>query len=99
MLEQAGVLTDAGYGELAAILSRRPHLDRAVEDRDFFTSYSTGVRSVVGDVAPLSKRIPTIASKSRPSSARVRTWIARWAGGHIAGPIPRVRSKRSLPPI
>lgn len=58
MLEQAGVLTDAGHGELAAILARRPHLDRAVEDRDFFTSYSTGVHSVVGDVAPLVEADP-----------------------------------------
>ena len=58
MLEQAGVLTEAGRGELAAILARRPHLDRAVEDRDFFTSYSTGVHSVVGDVAPLIEADP-----------------------------------------
>ena len=53
MLQQAGVISDAGRAELAAILERRNYLDRDVEDQDFFGSYSSGVRSVVGDAQPI----------------------------------------------
>lgn len=53
MLDEAGVLSDAGRTELNAIIERRPYLDRAAEDRDFFGSYSFGVRTVVGNSAPI----------------------------------------------
>ena len=53
MLLQAESISDAGRIELAEILERRNHLDRDVEDQDFFGSYSFGVRSVVGDAQPI----------------------------------------------
>ncbi|MGH1445213.1 MAG: SIR2 family protein [Cognatishimia sp.] len=53
MLLQAEAITDVGRAELAEILERRDHLDRNVEDQDFFGSYSYGVRSVVGDSQPI----------------------------------------------
>jgi hypothetical protein len=53
MLEEAGALSDEGRVELIAIVGRRPYLDRLVKDRDFFGSYSFGVRTVVGDSAPI----------------------------------------------
>lgn len=53
MFEAAGALSEAGSQELSAILLRRDYLDRDVEERDFFRSYSSGVRSVVGDAQPL----------------------------------------------
>ena len=53
MLEQAGALSPAGNEELAAIKARRDYLDRDVEDRDFFGSYSYGIRTVVGDATPI----------------------------------------------
>lgn len=53
MLDAAGVLSGAGSDELAEIALRHPHLDRAIEDRDFFKSYSFGVRSVVGDATAI----------------------------------------------
>lgn len=58
MLDAVGVLSQAGSDELVAILSRRAYLDRAVEDRDFFGSYSYGVRSIVGDSAPIAEADP-----------------------------------------
>jgi hypothetical protein len=58
MLEHAGVISKTGQVELAAIVKRRSHLDRAVDDRDFFTSYSTGVRRVLGDAAPIVEADP-----------------------------------------
>lgn len=57
-LEQAGALSDEGKTELAAIKARRPHLDRAIEDRDFFSTYSSGVRQVVGDTVPITSAAP-----------------------------------------
>jgi hypothetical protein len=53
MLLQAEVISDAGRAELAAILERRNYLDRDVEDRDFFGSYSYDGKSVVGDAQPI----------------------------------------------
>lgn len=53
MLEAAGVLSDTGNQELSAILKRRGYLDRDVEERDFFRSYSSGVRTIVGDAKPI----------------------------------------------
>lgn len=49
MLAHAGRLTDAGVAELAAIRGRHDHLDRDVEDGDFFGFYSTGIRTIQGD--------------------------------------------------
>ena len=53
MLQDAGVLSEMGDAELSAIKERRDYLDRVVEDRDFFKTYSSGVRLVVGDPAPI----------------------------------------------
>ncbi|WP_337660565.1 SIR2 family protein [Anderseniella sp. Alg231-50] len=53
MLRQAEAISDAGRAELTAIKERRDYLERDVEDRDFFSSYSHGVRSVVGDAQPI----------------------------------------------
>ena len=53
MLDSAGRLSAAGAAELAAIRERRGYLDRSVEDRDFFGSYTTGVHIVVGDAQPI----------------------------------------------
>ncbi len=53
MLREAGRLSAAGEAELAAIRARREYLARDVEDQDFFGSYSTGVRMVVGDPQPI----------------------------------------------
>jgi len=58
MLDTAGVLSEAARAELDTIVARRPHLDRAVEDRDFFGSYSYGVRTVVGDRGPIVEADP-----------------------------------------
>lgn len=58
MLDAAGILSPVGLAELKEIVARRPYLDRAVEDRDFFGSYSYGVRSVVGDSAPIVEADP-----------------------------------------
>ena len=53
MLAESNQLSTAGLEELAAIKARRGHLNRNVIDQDFFSSYSTGVRSVVGDPKPI----------------------------------------------
>lgn len=53
MLEESGVLSEAGLAKLIAIKERRDYLDRKVEDRDLFRSYTTGVQMVVGDVQPI----------------------------------------------
>ncbi|MGO7153221.1 SIR2 family protein [Rhizobium leguminosarum] len=58
MLDAAGVLSHAGLAELEAIVARRPYLDRGVEDQDFFGSYSYGVRTIVGDSAPIVEADP-----------------------------------------
>ena len=49
MLREAGALSDNGVAELNAINERREYLNRPVEDRDFFGSYSSGIRQIVGD--------------------------------------------------
>lgn len=54
MLRVAGVLSEAGSTELAAIKERRNYLDREVEEQDFFRSYSTGVRAVIGNALPIT---------------------------------------------
>ncbi|PYF06955.1 SIR2-like protein [Rhodobacter viridis] len=55
MLDAAGVLSEVGRAELHAIVARRPHLDRAVEDSDFFSSYIYSGRAVVGDSEPIAE--------------------------------------------
>lgn len=49
MLDIAGMLSRRGSAELASIKRTREYLDRHVEERDFFGSYSFGVQTVVGD--------------------------------------------------
>ena len=44
MLQEAGALSETGVAELSAIKDRHDYLDRAVEDRDFFGSYSYGTK-------------------------------------------------------
>lgn len=44
MLLSAGPLGEKASMELRAIKGRHSHLDRPIEDRDFFSSYSTGLR-------------------------------------------------------
>ena len=58
MLQKADVLSDVGAKELAAINERRDYLNRPVEDRDFFGSYFSGVRRIVGDASPIIKAPP-----------------------------------------
>lgn len=53
MLHAAEKLSMAGATELAAIQKRREYLDRQVEESDFFGSYSTGVRMIIGDPQPI----------------------------------------------
>lgn len=57
-LGTAGALSEAGAAELAAIKARRPYLNRKVDDQDFFSSYTYGVRQVVGDIAPITAAAP-----------------------------------------
>lgn len=58
MLEIAGVLSNKGREELTAIITRHSYLDREVEDRDFFGSYSSGVRTIIGESAPIAEAAP-----------------------------------------
>lgn len=53
MLDVAGMLSVRGSTELAAIKGTRDYLDRGVEDRDFFGSYTFGVQTVIGDAQPI----------------------------------------------
>ncbi len=53
MLQDAGILSNVGATELSAIAERHDHLNRAVEDRDFFGGYISGARDIVGDPAPI----------------------------------------------
>lgn len=53
MLRAAGAISENGMSELAAINKCRDYLDREVEERDYFRSYSYGVRTVVGDALPI----------------------------------------------
>ena len=57
MLQDAGVLSKTGITELEAIKIRLDHLDRVVEDRDFFETYSYGARWVVGDPTPVVEAV------------------------------------------
>ena len=55
MLQDAGVLSKTGGVELSAIKERREYLNRAVEDQDFFDSYSYGVHQIVGNPEPIAE--------------------------------------------
>ncbi|MDE0330240.1 MAG: SIR2 family protein [Nitrospinae bacterium] len=57
MLQDAGILSNVGAIELSAITKRHDHLNRSVEDRDFFGGYISGVRSIVGDPAPIAEAL------------------------------------------
>jgi hypothetical protein len=52
-LNKCGRLNDVGQTYLAEIKARQRHLDREFEDSDLFSVYTSGVRQVVGDPAPL----------------------------------------------
>ena len=53
MLQDAGVLSETGAAELSAIKVWRDHLNRKVEDRDFFGTYSAGFRRIEGNPVPI----------------------------------------------
>jgi len=55
MLAAAGALSGVGAEELATITARHPHLNREVADRDFFKSYSSGVRFIAGDATDIAE--------------------------------------------
>ena len=55
MLQDVGVLSEIGAVELSAITDRRDYLDRDVEERDFFSTYSSGARWIVGDSKPIEE--------------------------------------------
>jgi hypothetical protein len=57
-IRSAGVLTALGGHLLDEICARTPHLNRELEESDLFSSYSSGVRSVVGNPAPLLEAAP-----------------------------------------
>lgn len=82
MLDAAGVLSGQGAEELALIIARHPHLDRDVADRDYFKSYSSGVRLFAGDAtdiaaAPDDDRLRVAqASLSSHDFERQRGWNA-----------------------
>ena len=58
MLQEAGALSAAGVAELQAIRTRRDHLDRPVEDQDFFDSYIGPVQQSLGDASPIERAAP-----------------------------------------
>lgn len=53
MLAEARAISDIGQKELEEIKVRRKHLDREVEDPDFFASYISGGRTLTGDAEPI----------------------------------------------
>jgi hypothetical protein len=53
MLDAAQKISERGAQELSQIKHRRPYLNRSVEERDFFSSYSSGVQMVQGNAQPL----------------------------------------------
>ena len=53
MLAEARVISEIGQKELEEIKAKLAHLKRKVEDRDFFSSYTFGVRTVTGDAKPI----------------------------------------------
>lgn len=55
MIDASGSISDTGASELTLIKKRRDYLDREVEDPDFFDSYVSPVRAVLGDAQPISE--------------------------------------------
>ena len=53
MLQGAGVLSETGAAELSTITERHDYLNREVEGRDFFETYSSTFRYIAGDPAPI----------------------------------------------
>ena len=53
MLKDAGVLSEIGAKELSAIKERRDYLNREVQERDLFETYSSEPRPIAGDDAPI----------------------------------------------
>lgn len=55
MLKGAGALSHIGANELASIIGRHSHLDRAINDRDFFDpgTYISPARWIDGDPGPI----------------------------------------------
>ena len=53
--QDAGVLSEIGTEELSAIKERHDYLNREVEDRDFFGTYSSSSRRIAGDPTPIIK--------------------------------------------
>lgn len=55
MLKDAGALSHIGANELASIIERHSHLDRAINDRDFFDpgTYISPARWIDGDPGPI----------------------------------------------
>lgn len=53
VLKNAGTLSPIGANELASIAKRHSHLDRAIEDRDFFNTYISPPRLIIGNPAPI----------------------------------------------
>lgn len=82
MLEEADALSDEGRKELEAIVERNPDLDRDVEDSDFFGSYSSGVRSIVGDSTAIVEAEPddrleaALELRASPDIERRMGWSA-----------------------
>lgn len=80
MLEEAGTLSKAGVAKLITIKGRREYLNRKVEDKDLFRSYSTGVQMVVGDVQPIvdatdDERLDVVKSITQsPDIRKHRGW-------------------------
>lgn len=66
MLNAGNKLTPAGTDELQAIETRHSDLNRVVEERDYFDSYSTGVRRIKGDASS----IELASDDERPAIAR-----------------------------
>jgi hypothetical protein len=57
-VKRAGVLTLAGADELRAIAERHSFISGDFTEQDLFGSWSSGVRSIVGDPAPLKAAAP-----------------------------------------
>lgn len=58
VLERADALGDASVAELAALKVRYPHLARELEDRDYFSTFTSEVRRVEGDTASITSATP-----------------------------------------
>lgn len=54
-MRRAKALTPGGAAELAAIAARHPFIAGDFDERDLFSSYSTGVRYVSGDPEPMKR--------------------------------------------